>query len=291
MPALQDFRILAASDGSLAATAAIVTAVGWPWPPRSKAFGIVVQPSTQEGRADAGGAASRSAEEVRASVERILQRRWPDVRVWKYAGEPAATIVRQAKRTRSDLIAMGWRGHGVMRRLLVGSVSRGVVRHAPCSVLVVRKASRTLRKIVLGYDGSPNADRAIDYVAQFAPVDARIVVVTAVGIMQAPSGALMSSAVKGTIAEEFRRINTLRVRAARRALVKATKPLRDREHKLDLLVTEKAPLDALLDASTSAKADLLVVGATGASGLRGLLVGSVAQGALDRSATPVLIVR
>jgi nucleotide-binding universal stress UspA family protein len=42
---------------------------------------------------------------------------------------------------------------------------------------------------------------------------------------------------------------------------------------------------------TQADADLLIVGATGASQVRQLLLGSVAQGALDRSSIPVLIVR
>jgi nucleotide-binding universal stress UspA family protein len=290
MPA-RDFRILVASDGSLAATAALMTATSWPWPSRVKAFGIVAQPLPRDGRAGFRGAGARAAEEIRTGTERILERRWPDVRVWRYAGDPTAMIVRQAQRTRSDLIVMGWRGHGVVRRLLVGSVSRGVVRHAPCSVLVVRRASRSLRRIVLGYDGSPNAGRAIDFVARLTPVDARITVVMAVPLMPAPSRALTTTAVKGTIADEVRRTNARRLRAARRALRIATTPLRAAGINVRMVVTEKAPLDALLDASASAKADLVVVGATGATRLRGLLLGSVAQGSLDRSRVPVLVVR
>ena len=37
-----------------------------------------------------------------------------------------------------DLIAMGSYGRTGLRRLVIGSVTAGVVRHAPCSVLVVR---------------------------------------------------------------------------------------------------------------------------------------------------------
>jgi nucleotide-binding universal stress UspA family protein len=36
-------------------------------------------------------------------------------------------------------IVMGSRGHGRMRRALMGSVSDSVVRHAPCAVTVVRE--------------------------------------------------------------------------------------------------------------------------------------------------------
>jgi len=37
-----------------------------------------------------------------------------------------------------DLIVMGSRGLGRFQRLLLGSVSEGVLHHAHCSILVVR---------------------------------------------------------------------------------------------------------------------------------------------------------
>jgi nucleotide-binding universal stress UspA family protein len=44
-----------------------------------------------------------------------------------------------AEESNIDLIAMGSRGLGGLRRALLGSVSDSVVRHAHCPVLVVRK--------------------------------------------------------------------------------------------------------------------------------------------------------
>lgn len=54
------------------------------------------------------------------------------------AGSPAQQIVERAKDWKADLIVVGSHGRGFWGRLL-GSVSDGVVHHAPCSVLVVRK--------------------------------------------------------------------------------------------------------------------------------------------------------
>lgn len=51
-------------------------------------------------------------------------------------GPPAPSIVSRA--AGYDLIAMGRRGLSGFRRWLVGSVTEAVVRHAPCSVLIVR---------------------------------------------------------------------------------------------------------------------------------------------------------
>jgi nucleotide-binding universal stress UspA family protein len=47
-------------------------------------------------------------------------------------------IVEFAEKEKADLIVMGTRGLGGFRKLLLGSVSTGVVSHAPCSVLIVR---------------------------------------------------------------------------------------------------------------------------------------------------------
>lgn len=43
-----------------------------------------------------------------------------------------------ASRNKIDLIVIGTRGLGGFKKLLLGSVSSGVITHAPCNVLVVR---------------------------------------------------------------------------------------------------------------------------------------------------------
>lgn len=53
-------------------------------------------------------------------------------------GSPDQQIVEKAKEWNADLIVVGSHGRGFWGRLM-GSVSNGVVHHAPCSVLVVRK--------------------------------------------------------------------------------------------------------------------------------------------------------
>ncbi len=291
MAARKEFRILVAADGSLAATAAVVTATAWPWPEPSRAFGVVAQPSPVDGRPTLRATAASAAEGVRELVEHTLERRWPDAQVRRIEGDPTTTIVRHARRTRADVIVMGWRGHGAMRRLLLGSVSRGVVRLASCSVLVVRRASRQLRHVVIGYDGSANANRAVASLARMAPDNCAVTLVMAIQVMQTPARSMGSAAAMGTIGEEVSRVNSARMRQARSMMEKAARPLRDTGCDVGYVISERSPLDALLAACTEKHADLLVVGATGATGLKGLLVGSVAQGALDRSTTPVLVVR
>ena len=52
-------------------------------------------------------------------------------------GEPVDTIVHYAKDRESDLIIMGARGLGLVREMLIGSVTDAVLKSSPCPVLVV----------------------------------------------------------------------------------------------------------------------------------------------------------
>ncbi len=53
-------------------------------------------------------------------------------------GHAVHEIVELAKEGNFDLIVMGARGMSKIRELLLGSVSEGVIRNAPCHVLIVK---------------------------------------------------------------------------------------------------------------------------------------------------------
>lgn len=53
-------------------------------------------------------------------------------------GEPVVEILRAARETGCDLIAMGSHGHTGLAHLLLGSVAEQVVRQAPCTVVVTK---------------------------------------------------------------------------------------------------------------------------------------------------------
>jgi universal stress protein A len=56
-------------------------------------------------------------------------------------GDVRESIIDSAADWHAELILLGSRGHKGMARLLLGSVAESVVRHANCSVLVVRPSS------------------------------------------------------------------------------------------------------------------------------------------------------
>lgn len=67
--------------------------------------------------------------------------KYPDVAVHRHLriGTPVPILVAQARD--AELLVVGSRGLGGFRRLLLGSVSHGVLQHATCPVAVVRPSS------------------------------------------------------------------------------------------------------------------------------------------------------
>lgn len=57
-------------------------------------------------------------------------------------GQPRDQIVRAARELPADLLVIGTHGFTGLKRFLLGSTAEGVVRYAPCPVLVVREHER-----------------------------------------------------------------------------------------------------------------------------------------------------
>lgn len=79
-------------------------------------------------------------------------------------GRPADEVADLANELGVGLVIVGSRGLGAVRRLILGSVSEGVVHFAPCSTLVMRNGNDSWppRRIVVGEDLSEEARRAAE---------------------------------------------------------------------------------------------------------------------------------
>ena len=72
-------------------------------------------------------------------VRKVVTHRGPTIHPLLVEGHPAEEIIRAAARTHADLVILGSRGMTGLKGAFLGSVSRRVARHAPCSVLVVKE--------------------------------------------------------------------------------------------------------------------------------------------------------
>jgi nucleotide-binding universal stress UspA family protein len=237
-------------------------------------------------------ALDRHPDDAAERSRRTLARRWPDAEAVVLDKTPSDGILSEATKFRADLIAVGWRGQGAARRLLMGSVSRGVVRGARCAVLVVRRAPARMRKVMLAFDGSPNAGRGVDLVARLAPGrDGQVTLVQVVQSVVPTSRGPAIGGIRASITDELKRINAERSKTAERALNEAARKLNRAGWRTRTEVKVGEPLRELIDTAHASGADLVVVGARGTGGIRHLLLGSVAEGVLSRSPVPVLLAR
>jgi nucleotide-binding universal stress UspA family protein len=291
MAAAHECRVIVATDGSNDAHDAVNTVRHFPWPAGTRVRVVVArQIPYQYRRSILLSALDRSAEIAADHARRALTPRWPDLDVVIVDKEPVAAVLGEAERFRAEVIVVGWRGHGAVRRALMGSVSRGIVRRATCSVLVVRRRQR-VRRLVVGIDqDSPHASRALAFVERLVPPDRGHVTLATAVTLTTPPSRRVALAARG-LAQEVTRSNAKRTQTASKELKRAAAGLNERGWQAKTVLTTGEPLHDLLRAVKAARAHLLVVGAKGTSGVRHLLLGSVAQGALDRSPVPVLIAR
>ncbi|WP_309624696.1 universal stress protein [Methylibium sp.] len=285
-------RILIASDGSRAAQAALETAVKLPWPASSRLLGVVARSGWMPFASDDTRAAvEASFEEVGAAARSALARSWPQSSVVVVDAPPVEAILAEAQRFDASVIVLGWRGHGVFRRLLAGSVSRSVAARARCPVLVVREAPRAVRRFVLGFDGCPNAEHALDFLGSLEPGRGRrVVLVNVVEAVIVPASvrqlpASMRAQIRGEVAAQ----NQERLRQAQATVEAGAARLERCGWKAQCDVRVGAPHATLLKAVAVPRGDLLVLGARATSGVERALLGSVANGALNSSRAVLLV--
>jgi nucleotide-binding universal stress UspA family protein len=198
-------------------------------------------------------------------------------------------IVERATEMRADLIVVGSRGHGTIESMVLGSVSAEVVDHAPCPVLVAR--GQGTRRVVLGWDGSSGATRVADLLRSwplFAGAAVRVVSVADVkfpwwtGFPEAGSAEMLPMYLETADAmrEEHEELAATMASQLRGAGMTADHERRDGD-----------PATEVLAAAAEWTADLIAIGTHGRTGLRRIILGSVARNVLQHAPCSVLIVR
>ena len=292
--------VLLTTDGSRQAHAALALAAAVPWPETSRAHLVLARGGVPLGPwppdiwvAGISGAGEQAVEREASRVRRLVRHRWSDMTISTPTTPPVEAILVEAERRRAGVIVVGSRGLGYARRLMLGSVSRGVVRRATCPVLVVKGRRRRIKRLVLATDGSLNARRALNFLlARFVPpAGSRVNVVRVLEPVLPHTRNLLPAGIRSAVLASAASLNAKRTRQARREVAAAAVQLKRAGWRARGVVREGVPLAELLREVVASRADLLVIGARGTGGLARLLLGSVAEGALDGSPVPVLLVK
>lgn len=288
-----EFRIVVATDGSPSARAALETAAAFPWPEPSRARGVIALGGWPRMGISLRAEARRRLYAQSDPVKHRLARRWRDASVIALHEPPVDAIFSEARRFGADAAVLGWRGHGAFRRLLAGSVSREVVARARIPVLVARTGLDKVRRLVVGFDGSPGSREALRFASRLEPSPGTVMIVANVvePLALPPAVHRLPASIRHSMRTEVASLNRERLLKARDKTRAAAAVVGRGGWRPKVDVRYGFPLDTLLDAAEKRKGTVLIVGARAKRGLEGVLLGSVAEGALNSARVPVLIVR
>jgi len=143
-------KIMIAVDGSDSSVPVVEFVARMRWPAGSRtlvvsvanaAAGMVAAPfEAAAASAEIEALDVREHEELVARASRTLAEAGLACETKVLLGEPASTLVQAVKEQGADLLVVGSHGRTGLTKLLLGSVSAHAVGHAPCSVLVVKRA-------------------------------------------------------------------------------------------------------------------------------------------------------
>jgi len=286
-------KILLAIDSSSASQVAVQEVIDRPWPPGTTVEVVSVVdtycgwngPEVFDALMDAG----RQAVESHAAV---LTTSGLSSRSKVLCGDPKTMVVDYASETGADLLIVGSHDASDLTRFLLGSVARAVVRHAACSVEVVRpRSGNGGMKIMIASDGSEFSENAVRVAASrpWPPnSEFRIVSVAELPAMwfAKPYPAFLDSkAMENLRAQAMQRAEKA-VAAAERILADAGFA----ESATEAVPYASAP-EVILSQAEEWSADLIVAGSHGHRGVRHLLLGSTAEQLALHATCSVEIVR
>jgi len=248
---------------------------------------LAARQSAAQAVTEAQDAAQKGLELVRA-----LFRTW-NVRSESLVDSPFWAIVRRAEETSTDLVVVGSQGRSGLGRLVLGSVSQNVLRHAHCSVRVGRRDGPAPDKtgpikLLLGVDGSHHSALAVTAIAARAwPAGTHVEVMAALDPRFWAAIASYGSPAWDWIAQGEEDENSW----ACKAVETVAEELRTAGLLATASVQEGDPKRVLVDGAKRSAADCIFIGAKGQSRLERLLLGSVSAAVTANAHCSVEIVR
>ena len=191
---------------------------------------------------------------------------------------PVPTLVDLSEE--AEMIVVGCNGRGAVARVLLGSVSSGVLRSAKCPVAVIRAEASHMppsdrAPVLVGIDCSPASELAL-----------------AVALDEASRRGVELTAFHAWSDAAVFQLPWLDWKSeAGRSLAEYLAGWRERypDVKVNRLLALDHPGRALIDESESFQ--LVVVGSHGRGGLSGMLLGSVSNAVVHAVRTPVIVAR
>ena len=285
-------KLLIALDSSPAGWIAVEETAARAWPPDTTFEVISIVEATHLWTTSevAEEASSRAREAVRRAVARLGAHATGSV----IFGDVRRQILDRARATNADFIVVGSHSMSALTRVFVGNVAATVLRHAHCSVALMRAPAHTdsALKVLIAVDGSDYSDKAVDSVAARPwPAGTELRVISAVQLHLPAAYAFFeipfieNEVVENARAEAMKH-SLEAIDAAKRKLAPIGLPVSD-----SVSVLYENPRDIILAEAAKWGANLIVLGSHGRHGADLLLLGSVSEGVATHAPCSVEVIR
>jgi len=233
------------------------------------------------------------AEEVAAAAQDALDRQvaaspaaaFASREVIRGTGSISSEILRRAASLAADLVVVASHRHSALERILLGSTARDVVRHSPRPVLVARPRARR-GTVAVATDMTPLSLPALRAAAEEARQRGASLLAVHCLELSPPVVGLGGAAVVPAPPDDPRSPQALK-RAGEEQLATF---LRLAEVQAQAVVAEGPAAASLIAFAEQYGPELLAVGTSGKTGLKRVLLGSVAESVVAKAACSVLTV-
>jgi nucleotide-binding universal stress UspA family protein len=294
-------KLLIATDLSQTSHWVIDTVKARPWPAGTEVCILhVVDLTPFPLGAELMDAAQRAAEASVKTLGDDLAKSGLETRTEVFPGAPRSAVTEYAKNWNADFVVVGSHGGTGLARFLLGSVAQSVVRHAPCSVEIVRhNASRKSLpaeglRVLVATDGSECSLRAVRSVAKRPwPAWTSIRLLSAIPPFMPLADAAAPYVYSGQAVLAAQAVEEAGRSRASEALERASQTLRDAgvtqfEASEPLIGDPKA---VILDEAARWPADIVVAGSHGWRGLDRFMMGSVSESVAMHAHCSVEVIR
>lgn len=222
-------------------------------------------------------------ERLQSLADELAKARHVTVRTQLSTGPVLDEIILQAQ-AHAELLVLGARGAGFLRRLLLGTTSERLLRRSTRPLLVVKQAPHeAYRRALVALDFSPWSAHAIETAQRVAP-HARLVLLNA---FEVPfEGNLQLAGVDTLTIEHYRQ----HARAsAMQQLDRLAHQAGLRPDQWDACVVQGDAWQCIVEQEQQHDCDLVVIGKHGQSAAEELLLGSVTKSVLAEGSSDVLV--
>ena len=217
-------------------------------------------------------------------VERIRASGGEVTKAYLRRGRTSNEVIALSKEIDADLLVVGSRGLGTVRRILMGSQSEEIVHHAQVPVIVLTGAEDFWppARIIIGEDFSDDARKAGELAAAISKLYGAegLLVYSHPDLPEVPPGEARS-AVQNLTEMRERDKSMLEERASELEEILGRRP--------EIRISGGYPANVLLEASQEVQPSLVAVGSRGLAGLIRTRLGSVSTKVVTAARAPVLV--